>query len=318
MDMVKIDNSEIRVLLVDDTPTNLEIAGKTLEKENYDLYIADNGTSALELIEKIDFDLILLDIMMPEMDGFETYRRMRKNEKNRMVPVIFLTAKVDIETVVTGFALGAVDYIKKPFNELELKARVKNHVELKKIREELEQKNAKLQEMYDTLQLVANTDPLTKLWNRREMTHRMEQEQNRFLRNGSEKTFSVVIADIDFFKNINDTYGHGFGDFILKSVADILQGNVRKQDVVARWGGEEFLLLLPETGADGAAIVANKLRKMIEESTFVEGDVSTKVTMTFGASVYKTNQSLDSLLTIADTALYEGKQKGRNRVVTYP
>ena len=128
---MEIDNSQVKILLVDDIRMNLEIAGKTLEREGYDLYIADNGFTALDLIHETDFDLILLDIMMPEMDGFETCRKIRQSKKNLDIPIIFLTAKADIDSIVTGFDLGAVDYIRKPFNFLELVARIKTHVELK-------------------------------------------------------------------------------------------------------------------------------------------------------------------------------------------
>lgn len=313
--MMKIDNRQIKILLIDDTPVNLEIAGKILEKENYDIYIAESGYTALKLIEDTDFDLILLDIMMPEMDGFETYKKMKEHKKFNDVPVIFFTAKVDIESVINGFELGAVDYIRKPFNGLELKARVRTHVELKKMREELEEKNKSLAYAYDKLEIIATTDPLTKLFNRREITKKLEEEQIRYERNN--KPFSIIIADIDLFKKVNDTYGHNCGDFILKSVADILKNTSRKQDSVSRWGGEEFLLLLPETDTDGATSLAEKLRLKIESSIFDYDEFQVKVTLTFGVNVYDKIQNLDSLISKADSALYEGKQKNRNCVVIY-
>lgn len=313
--MIKIDNRQVKILLVDDTPVNLEIAGKILQKENYDIYIAESGYTALDLIENTDFDLILLDIMMPEMDGFETYKKLKEHKNFNEIPVIFLTAKVDIESVVNGFELGAVDYIRKPFNGLELKARVRTHVELKKIREELEEKNKSLYDAYERLEIIATTDPLTKLINRRELTKKLEEEQIRFERNNL--AFSIIIADIDYFKKVNDTYGHNSGDFILKSVADILKNTSRKQDSVSRWGGEEFLLLLPETNAEGAAALAEKLRSKIENTTFETGEFQIKVTLTFGINVYDKTQNGDSLISKADSALYEGKQRSRNCVVIY-
>lgn len=312
--MMSIDNSQIKILLTDDTPANLEIAGRVLENEGYDLYIADSGFTALEIISETDFDLILMDIMMPEMDGFETTKKIREIEKNRGIPIIFITAKADIESVVKGFELGAVDYIRKPFNSLELKARVRTHIELKKVREELEVKNIKLQEAYDKLEVLAKTDPLTKLLNRREMLDRMEYEKVRFER--YERPFSIILGDIDFFKKINDTYGHSFGDIVLKSLAGILEKNSREQDSISRWGGEEFLLLLPDTKQDGAAILAEKLRSLIEQSIFKYGETDVKVTITFGVSSFKTGISLEELVFQADNALYEGKNKGRNCVCT--
>lgn len=313
--MLKIDNRQVKLLLVDDTPVNLEIAGKILEKEDYDIYIAESGYTALELIENTDFDLILMDIMMPDMDGFETYKKMKENKNFNDAPLIFLSAKVDIESVITGFQLGAVDYIRKPFNGLELKARVKTHVELTKIRKELEEKNKKLSEAYENLEIIATIDPLTKLLNRRQITKKLEEEQIRFERNNI--AFSIIIADIDFFKKVNDAYGHNCGDFILKSVSDILKGTSRKQDSVSRWGGEEFLLLLPETNVEGAVVLAEKLRSKIENFNFDTGEFQLKITLTFGINVYDKIQNIDSFISKADNALYQGKQEGRNCVVVY-
>lgn len=313
--MMEINNEQIRILLIDDTPVNLEIAGKTLEKEGYDLYIADNGYSALELIGKTNFDLILLDIMMPEMDGFETLIKIRQIKNCKNTPVIFLTAKVDIESVIRGFELGAIDYIRKPFNELELKARVRIHVELKKIREELEEKNKSLEEAYGILKVAATTDPLTHLLNRREMSKRMETAMLQYER--YKHLFSIIIADIDFFKKVNDTYGHERGDSVLVTVAEILLNSARKTDSISRWGGEEFLLLLPETNAAGAAKLAEKIRKNTEKMVFHHGEAEFNVTMTCGICEFDGNMALDELISNADKALYDGKANGRNRCVIF-
>lgn len=312
---MEINNEQIRILLVDDTPVNLEIAGKTLEKEGYDLYIADSGYAALELIEKINFDLILLDIMMSGMDGFETYNKIRQFENCKIIPIIFLTAKVDIESVIRGFELGAIDYIRKPFNEMELKARVRTHVELKKIREELEQKNKSLQEAYAALEITATTDPLTQLLNRREMDKRLESAMLQYQRN--QRPFSIVIADIDFFKKVNDSYGHKQGDQVLIAIAEVLRNNTRKTDSISRWGGEEFLVLLPETNAAGAVNLAEKIRKNAQEVAFYHGESEFKVTLTCGICEFDGKLALDELISNADQALYEGKANGRNQCVIF-
>ncbi|MBP7175570.1 MAG: diguanylate cyclase [Thermoclostridium sp.] len=308
-----IDNKQVRLLIVDDTPENLEISGKILEKESYDIYVADSGETALDLASNVKFDLILLDIMMPVMDGFEVCRRIREKPEYGSVPVIFLSAKAGIESVMKGFELGAVDYVRKPFNPAELVARVKIHVELKKTREELELQNSKLLKAYSEMELMAVTDPLTGLFNRREMLSRIEHEIVRFNRNSL--PFTIVLSDIDFFKKVNDTYGHECGDFILKSVAGTLKSTLRKQDIVSRWGGEEFLLLLPGTDPFGAAIIAEKLRKKIEDENFSFQDVIIRITMTFGISSISQAQTADALVRLADKAMYTGKQAGRNRVV---
>lgn len=310
---MKIDNRQACVLLVDDNPLNMQVAGRALQKEGYDLHIVGSGSAALELIKKIDFDLILMDIMMPHMDGFETYGEIKQIKNCEHIPLIFLTARTDIESVVRGFELGAVDYIRKPFNELEMKARVKTHVELKKIREELEQKNQRLKEAYEQLEIVATTDMLTKLMNRREMLKRIEHERARHVRN--KQPFAIAVADIDYFKKVNDTYGHECGDLVLMSVANILQAGVRGQDCVGRWGGEEFLIMLPDTGVEGAALLAERLRYKVEDSAVAYGHARVRVTLTFGICVYDGTRDLNEVISGADTALYEGKQNGRNRVV---
>lgn len=310
---MEIDNSQVKILLVDDIRMNLEIAGKTLEREGYDLYIADNGFTALDLIHETDFDLILLDIMMPEMDGFETCRKIRQSKKNLDIPIIFLTTKADIDSIVTGFDLGAVDYIRKPFNFLELVARVKTHVELKKSREEIRRKNLKLKEAYNQLKIVAKTDPLTGLINRREIMERIEHEMARYER--SNISFTLIIGDIDYFKKVNDTYGHECGDKVLASFSKIFKNNTRKQDSISRWGGEEFLLLLPDTNQDQGYLLAEKLRTIIERTGFYKDSVKIQLTITFGVSTIRAGQTVNELISEADEALYEGKRRGRNCVV---
>jgi diguanylate cyclase (GGDEF)-like protein len=250
--------------------------------------------------------------MMPDMDGFETYNYIRNTENNIRTPIIFLTAKVDVENVVKSFEMGAVDYIRKPFNTMELKARVKTHIELSKMREELARKNKLLQEANDELKILASTDPLTSLVNRRTLLFLLDKEQSRFKRNN--KPFSIIIADIDSFKRVNDTYGHNFGDYVIASIADLFRKSVRAQDCIARWGGEEYLILMPETDCTGAVIIAEKLRNTIESFVFQNNDISIHVTMTFGVSSYDNIMDTDLLINKADSALYSGKEKGKNCV----
>lgn len=313
--MFEVDNSHIKILVVDDTPENLEIAGTVLEENNYDVYAADSGAVALELLENTLFDLILLDIMMPGMDGFETFQQIRKNEQWKDIPVIFLTAKVDIESIVKGFKYGAVDYIKKPFNSLELAVRVKNHVELKKIREELGNKNKMLEESQVKLEHLATTDELTGLLNRREIKRLMEYEKNRFDRNG--KDFSIILGDIDFFKKVNDNYGHDCGDYILKEVSEIITETIRKQDYLCRWGGEEMLILMPESGGKEALAAAERIRKDIESAVFRYNSKVINVTITLGIAVFSGEGTIEKLIDNADKAMYKGKTSGRNQVVLW-
>lgn len=311
--MGKIDNREIKILIVDDTTFNLEIAGKILQKEDYDIYVADSGETALELVDNVQFDLILLDIMMPVMDGFETCKRIKDKPEYANIPIIFLSARVEIDSIIKGFQYGAVDYIRKPFNDMELIARVRTHVELKKTREQLERENKKLEEAYALQQILATTDPLTKLINRREVLRLIEHEKNRYERNKT--PFTIIVSDIDFFKRVNDNYGHECGDVVLCTVAEILKSSTRKQDYVSRWGGEEFLILLPDTALEGGVILAEKLRGKIQKKVFRYGDDDFTVTMTFGVSSYSDNKTIDKLINEADEALYKGKENGRNQVV---
>lgn len=303
---------QARILIVDDTHENMEIIGRVLEQEGYDLYLADNGALAIDLVGKIDFDLILMDIMMPDLDGFETTVAIRHLKPDSNIPVILLTAKADIESVVKGFEVGAADYVRKPFNALELKARVKYQLELGRLRSELEYINCCLQEAYDQLKQYAMLDPLTKIFNRREILNRLQHEINRFERNG--KAFSILVGDIDYFKRVNDTYGHQFGDLVLQTLSDLFQKKLRSQDSVARWGGEEFLFLLPETDIAGAVVLADKLRKVIEATTIMHLQQSVNVTMTFGVCSIDHVKDYEELISKADEALYRGKAQGRNCV----
>lgn len=299
-------NNQIKILIVDDTQENMEIIGNALENEGYDIYLADSGLIAIALFEKYDFDLVLLDIMMPNMDGFQTILEMRRVRPDYDVPVIFLTAKVDVDSVIRGFEIGAADYIRKPFNHLELKARVKYQVELKKMKKELEDKNYELEVAKEALKQMAITDPLTQLYNRREILARIEFERIRFER--SRKCFSVVRCDIDYFQDIIDAYGQTVGDDVLKQMAALLKKTVRNQDTVGRWGGDAFIVVLPETGVEGALHLIEKLCAQIALLTISIENKAIAVTMRFGSSSFNGTQSTEALLAIADGTMDNGQK----------
>lgn len=312
------------VMIVDDVPKNLQVLGNTLRKENYRISVAQNGRQALDMVEntKLTPDIILLDVMMPEMNGFDVCRELKENSGTRDIPVIFLTAKSDQDDISNGFRLGAVDYVTKPFNSAELLARVRTHLSLKFTREELLEKNALLEEKnkqltaaQKELEVAARTDPLTKLPNRRDILEKIIEEKIRFDR--SSKPFTLVLGDIDDFKRINDTYGHDCGDMVLVETARIMRGHLRKQDHAARWGGEEFLLL-PETDAAGGKTITQKIREKIADNTLEYQDQSISVTMTFGVTTITQNcpGNIEECLKKADKLLYQGKQEGKNRVVS--
>lgn len=323
-----MDNKEKKVILiVDDNPQNLQVLAELLDKSGYELVLALDGNQAFEFISNEKPDLILLDIMMPEIDGFEVCKRLKVKEETKDIPIIFLTAKAEVDNIVKGFETGAVDYVTKPFNTIELKMRIKTHLELKKSRDELKRYNSELlraneiinkkmkelQETKERLEIASNTDPLTSLYNRRYMTEKLKEEVVRYKRN--QRIFSLISADIDFFKKVNDTYGHDCGDYMLKSISDIMCKNTREQDLISRWGGEEFLILLPETDVKGAEILSEKLRKIIEASLFEYDEYKISITMTFGVVAYDSEGGIDETIKKADNALYEGKAKGRNCVI---
>lgn len=331
-----MDNTgKFTILIVDDNAHNLQVLAEVVEESGYESVLAMNGKQAFEFISYEKPDLVLLDVMMPDVDGYEVCRILKNDMQLKDIPVIFLTAKIETEDIVRGFEAGGVDYVLKPFNVVELKVRIKTHLELKKSHDELKRfnkelkkaneelheaneiiglKNLQLKEVMGKLEFISKTDSLTGLFNRRNMIEKIEEELSRYKRN--KKPFSIVIADIDFFKNVNDTYGHDCGDFVLKLVSQNLLSAAREQDSIARWGGEEFLMLLPETGTEGAVKMAERARKSIEENVFNYNKISSSVTMTFGVSVYNGSEGIDSMIKRADNALYEGKRKGRNCVVT--
>ncbi len=311
-----------KILLVDDHPANLRVLLEHLRETGFKILIARNGEGAIRQAAFAQPDLILLDVMMPPgIDGFETCRRLKQQEETKHIPVIFMTALSDTIDKVTGFDVGGVDYVTKPFDGVELLTRVKAHLSLQRYREELEYSNHKLRQVNEALldaqkqlEIAARTDPLTHLSNRRDMIDKIEYEKVRLRRNNT--PFTLAICDIDHFKVFNDTYGHDCGDMVLVSVANIMRSMIREQDQVARWGGEEFLLLFPETTLESGGVVAEKIRKTICRHDFVYHEQSLSISMTFGVSLFDDpSQAIDECINHADHALYYGKEHGRNCVV---
>jgi diguanylate cyclase (GGDEF)-like protein len=288
------------ILIVDDVEANITILQRTLASVGYNISVAFSGQKALELVPKLKPDLILLDIMMPGIDGYEVCRRLKQSDESKYIPVIFITAKGDTESIVEGFDVGAVDFIMKPFKVKEVCARVHTHLTL----------SAALNKLIQD----SETDPLTGLFNRRTFLKRIEEEAMRFRR--YQKPFSILFGDIDFFKKINDTYGHAAGDAVLINISNILNTEKREIDQVARWGGEEFLILLPETDVTGAVQHGNKIREMISAKPFIHEGQEINITMSFGVSIYNGDTSIEKTIDRADQRLYLAKESGRNKVVS--
>lgn len=296
------ETARATVLLVDDVPANLSLLSSIL-REDYRIQLATNGAKALELVATSAPDLILLDVMMPEMDGHEVCRRLKSNPDTRDIPVIFVTAQNQVEDEELGLTLGAMDYIHKPISPPIIKARVRNHIVLK------------LQT--DALKRLTLIDGLTKVPNRRHFDDSLDNEMQRALR--TQHSLSLLMVDVDYFKPFNDHYGHGVGDTCLIRIAQAMQAKVsRPMDLLARYGGEEFVVLLPGTGLEGASTVAESLRRTVAalQIPHALSAVATHVTVSIGvASLAQSGpKSTSDLLRLADQALYQAKQAGRNQV----
>ncbi len=291
-----------RILLVDDVPANLDVLLEHLKDLSCILRVATSGEDALRLAEKEPPDLILLDIMMPGMDGYEVLRRLKANRATRNVAVIFVTAMSDSLDEARGLDMGAVDYIAKPFVVPVLKARVKNHLELKR--------------KSDLLEELALADGLTGIGNRRQFEQVLKQEWARCARGGH--ALSLLMIDVDHFKQFNDHYGHGSGDDCLRRVAKALAKAVQRPgDLVARYGGEEFAVLLPETSSEHALKIADSLCTAVR-ALDIEHQASScldKVSVSIGCwtQVPSVQDDMSALVCAADKALYQAKQKGRNQ-----
>ncbi len=282
--------------------------GHILKHVGLNVSVAPNGTIALKIINEDKPDLILLDIMMPDISGYDVCRKLKENDDTKDIPVIFITAMAQTEDLIEGFEVGGTDYVVKPFEEKEVLARIGSQLSLRKIAYEKE-------ELIRKLDSLSRIDPLTKLSNRRDILENLEYEQAKYERFG--KDFSIILGDIDFFKKINDQFGHDAGDCVLKVIADILKSSIRKIDHVARWGGEEFLALLTETNLSGAARVAEKIKITIEKHKYEFDKNPAQVTMSFGVACHAgKNGKTDGLIKTADKLLYKAKENGRNQVQT--
>jgi two-component system cell cycle response regulator len=306
-----------RILVVDDHEDNIEVLRVRLESWGYGVSAAENGADALAFVERTPPDLILLDVMMPEIDGIEVARRIKANKALPFIPIIMQTALDSTEDKVEGLEAGADDYITKPIDFAELKARLRSMLRIKRLQEALEEREKELLEVNERLRYMSQTDGLTGLDNRRHLNERIDEMFQHAQR--LNEPFSLVMCDLDKFKSVNDTYGHQAGDEVLKQLAKILKDEAREIDRVGRYGGEEFMLLLPGTVLDAAVTFAERVRKTIEAHTFTFDGGTLQRTASFGVSGLphpKVDQS-DALVRTADDALYVAKEAGRNRVIRF-
>lgn len=289
------------ILVVDDMTTTLLLLHDLL-KDTYEVKIAKSGTKALEILESPnDIDLILLDIEMPDINGYDVCKRIKNNETIKNIPIIFITGRTSQEDEEYGLNLGAIDYITKPFNKAIVKLRIKNYLDLKI-------KN-------DMLEKLSMYDGLTNIRNRRFFDETFEKTFSEIKRD--KKSLAVLMIDIDFFKPYNDNYGHGQGDETLRKVAKALEKTIKRaSDFVARYGGEEFVILLKDINKDGVEAVANNLLNAVRELKITHefSKIEKYVTVSIGASFYNSSSDITKLelLLKADETLYNVKNSGRN------
>jgi len=306
-----------KILVVDDHEDNIELLRARLEARGYEVHGAADGFEALAAVEKIIPDLILLDVMMPKMDGMEVVRRLKANKALPFIPVIMQTALDSTENKVEGLDAGADDYITKPINFAELEARVNSLLRIKKLQTELEAKKTELSDLNDQLKRISLTDGLTGIENRRSLEDRLKEMWSHSVR--LHEPLAIVMCDIDKFKSVNDNYGHQAGDAVLKQFAKLLKEEAREIDRVGRFGGEEFLLILPGTVLDAAVTFAERLREKVDAHSFKYEGGELKRTMSCGvaASPHPKVKDQEALVRAADDALYVAKESGRNRVIRF-
>jgi len=292
-----------RLLIVDDDRSTIRLMNDALRGMG-EIFFATDGPTAIRLAREKQPDIVLLDLQMPGMDGFDICAALKADPATADSTVFFVTADADVETETRAFGLGAADFIHKPISVPVVRARVSYHLVMNAQRIELER--------------LAVTDPLTGLSNRRALDDILEREWQRALR--TEVPLAMIMADLDFFKEYNDHYGHPAGDTCLKTVAEVLRSNARRPvDVVARYGGEEFVVLLPGAGTRGASLVGEFLINALraEKILHEKSPLSRFVTASFGVAAVIPDRfaSAATLVVGADEALYEAKNTGRNRVV---
>lgn len=322
-------NEIMNVLIVDDIPENLLVLEALLEDLNCNIIKATSGNEALGVMLEQDIALILLDVQMPDMDGFETAELMRMSEKTKYIPIIFITAiSKEQKCIFKGYEVGAVDYLFKPIEPVILRSKVSVFIDLhnqktllKKQTELLELKIKEITELKvenNKLENLSTVDGLTGIPNRRSFDNFIKMNWENSLIEAV--PISIVMMDIDYFKAYNDNYGHLQGDDCLVQVAKGLASSARQRDLVARYGGEEFIAVLPHTDSDEALLIAERMRKKVEELSIPHeySGVSSYITISLGVQTIIPTKldSLEEFINSADKALYEAKSKGRNRVET--
>jgi diguanylate cyclase (GGDEF)-like protein len=297
---------EHKVLVIDDDKDNLRLVSRLLQHEGCQVMQASSGLDGIQLLKDFNPDLIILDINMQGLNGFQTLKLIRQREE--YVSVIFLTGNKNAEDVIRGIEAGALDYVIKPFNPMELVARVKSQLKFKRTQDELREANKKLQSLVDI-------DDLTGLFNMRSIYDKVNHEIDRAQR--YKHGVAVIMMDMDNFKRVNDNHDHLFGSFVLSEVGKMIKNNIRSVDFAARYGGDEFLICLAQTEPLGALRFADRLRKKIAQTEFISGPDRIFLTASFGVSIIDGGKAIldaHTMVRLADYKLYEAKGNGKDRV----
>ncbi len=320
IEVLDAGDSAMRVLVVDDDATMRRLLEKLLLSSGYDVLTACNGVEAMQIVLRDNPQIVVSDWMMPEMTGPELCRAIRSNEQAGFVYLIIVTAHSDRERLLQAFGAGADDFLPKPFDRQELLVRMRAgmrivnlEADLARQKRDIIKRNAQMAAMNGQLERLATTDVLTGLINRRQAMVKLEELWR--LSDRYDVPFSCLVFDIDHFKQFNDTYGHAVGDLVLKATADAAMQAARSVDIIGRIGGEEFLVVCPNTDADGAAILGERIRASVEKNEVSHAGQHLKVTISLGVAQRRSETSSgDTLLKDADDALYDAKDSGRNCV----
>lgn len=305
--------TKANILLVEDNKTQAKIIQDYLGKNGYHVVCVGDGMAAFKAAKTSAVDIILLDRILPDMDGCEVCRWLKLDQSTRDIPIIMLTAKGAMTDKISGLEAGADDYLPKPFDESELNVRIFARLRNKTHHDELKKKNRQLEDMLTRVESLAIMDPLTGIYNRRRFESIFTNEFKRAAR--YQLPLTCMMIDIDHFKLVNDAHGHQEGDIMLKEIARIIQTTIREVDTLARWGGEEFVVLSPNTSKEKALLAAERVRKAVAAHEFSQTKTK-QATISIGVAGIPdpSIDSLDKMVHAADLAMYEAKKNGRNRV----
>ncbi len=305
-----------QVLIIEDNKPQADAALKYLKGLGYKVFWAPDGKSAIKVLSTEVIDVALLDLELPDMHGTKILQWAKNNDSTKRVCVIIVTAKDSLGEKVMGLEAGAVDYLLKPYNDMELQARIRSCLKTQALQDELENKNQRLMELVDEIKKLAVTDHLTGLYNRRHMNKILSLEFQRVKRYN--EALSCLMVDVDHFKRINDNFGHAIGDMVLSGIAAKLTECFRAVDIIARWGGEEFVVLMPQTTLDEATDAAQRLLKSISKTKFEPiGDESITISIGLCNTPDTEIDGAESIVDYADEALLAAKRNGRDRLETY-